>query len=73
VAGEEIAVAVEFRNPLQVKLKLSEVRLIAEFKPSGESARASDADGDHPLAPGPQQVRRVARLAAGAAGCLLPP
>ncbi len=60
MAGEEISVDVEFRNPLAVQLKLSEVRLIAEFKASGEGARPSDPDGEHPLAPGPQQVQIAA-------------
>eukprot|EP00877_Chromochloris_zofingiensis_P003658 jgi/Chrzof1/13293/Cz07g27240.t1 len=32
--GEEIAVEVTFKNPLQVKLKLSSIRLICEFQPT---------------------------------------
>lgn len=37
VAGEQVAIAVQFKNPLAIKLRLSAVRLLVEFTPSGVS------------------------------------
>lgn len=49
-AGEDIGVVVTFRNPLQVKLGLSRVRLHVQFTPAdrqaaGAAAPAADAAG----------------------------
>ncbi|GLC57223.1 hypothetical protein PLESTB_001201000 [Pleodorina starrii] len=38
VRGEEVGVQVEFRNPLAVKLKVTNVRLICSFTPDGDVA-----------------------------------
>ncbi|GIL54165.1 hypothetical protein Vafri_9740 [Volvox africanus] len=37
VCGEEVGVQVEFRNPLAVKLKVTNVRLICSFTPEGDA------------------------------------
>ncbi|MEW5318844.1 MAG: hypothetical protein WDW38_010029, partial [Sanguina aurantia] len=54
VAGEEVCVHVEFRNPLSIKLKLSSVRVICEFEPLPSSfddslapATTSSTDASH--------------------------
>ncbi|KXZ49490.1 hypothetical protein GPECTOR_21g716 [Gonium pectorale] len=46
VAGEEVGVQVEFRNPLAVKLKVTNVQLICTFTAEGDAAaaRAQAAD-----------------------------
>jgi hypothetical protein len=41
VAGEEVAVNVEFRNPLQAKLRVAGVRLVCEFTPATSAAEGS--------------------------------
>ncbi|GIM00051.1 hypothetical protein Vretimale_5119 [Volvox reticuliferus] len=49
VCGEEVGVQVEFRNPLAVKLKVTNVRLICSFTPEGDAGASGSrmaASGD---------------------------
>lgn len=43
MAGEEVCVHVEFKNPLSIKLKLSCVRIIYEFEPLAASSEETTA------------------------------
>ena len=65
-AGEEVGVQVTFRNPLQLKLKLTAVQLLCEFQPAAAApgsggvvgvAAYSAASAVAPLPPRPEQVR----------------
>lgn len=42
MAGEAVTVHVRFSNPLGVKLKVTGVRLLAEFTPTGVSGRVHE-------------------------------
>lgn len=43
-AGEDLAVEVTFRNPLALKLRLTDMRLLCEFTPAAEGTRQQQQD-----------------------------
>jgi hypothetical protein len=64
-AGEDVGVQVTFRNPLQLKLKLTGVQLVCEFQPAAAApgsgvvgvAAFTAAAAVAPTPPRPEQVR----------------
>ena len=73
VAGEPVSVAVQIRNPLSIKLRVSGARLVCEFTPEEGTAAGSTASrGDASLSTAAQEAAADPLAAASPTGDDLP-